>query len=317
MQRAQGINQQISRLREDIDIWGSIHQQLEDTAAMLELAVEEDEFNTFQPELEKELQLLLRQVEKLEFAMMLNGEHDENNAIVEIQAGAGGIDARDWANSLLRMYLRWAEKRRFETEIIEINTAEEAGINSATFLIKGKYAYGYMRAEAGVHRLVRLSPFDFNHRRHTSFASVSVTPEISDTIEVQINPDDLRIDTYRSGGAGGQHVNRTDSAVRITHIPTGITAQCQNERSQHRNRDTAMKVLRSRLYEYYRSQQNEELAKLKGERQDISFGSQIRSYTFHPYRLVKDLRTNVETGNVDAVMDGDIDPFIEAYLKML
>lgn len=246
---------------------------------------------------------------------MLDGEHDKRNAILSIHPGAGGTESQDWAYMLMRMHLRWCERRGYRTETIDLTPGEEAGIKSATILATGEYAYGYLRAEAGIHRLVRLSPFDFNHRRHTSFAAVAVSPEIDDTVDVEIHPEDLRVDCYRASGAGGQHVNRTDSAVRMTHIPTGIIAQCQNERSQHKNRDIAMKVLRSRVYEYYQAQRREEIRKLQGERPNIDFGNQIRSYVFHPYRLVKDVRTDVETGNIDAVMDGDLDMFIESYLK--
>ena len=257
----------------------------------------------------------VKQIEQVETRLMLDGEHDKRNAILSIHPGAGGTESQDWAYMLMRMHLRWCERRGYRTETIDLTPGEEAGIKSATILATGEYAYGYLRAEAGIHRLVRLSPFDFNHRRHTSFAAVAVSPEIDDTVDVEIHPEDLRVDCYRASGAGGQHVNRTDSAVRMTHIPTGIIAQCQNERSQHKNRDIAMKVLRSRVYEYYQAQRREEIRKLQGERPNIDFGNQIRSYVFHPYRLVKDVRTDVETGNIDAVMDGDLDMFIESYLK--
>ena len=258
---------------------------------------------------------LNRSVDKIELSVILSGERDRNNAIINIRPGAGGTESQDWAAMLMRMYLRWCEGKSYQTEMIDLSTGDEAGIKSATILVSGDFAYGYLKAEAGIHRLVRISPFDFNKRRHTSFASLSVTPEIDDNIEVELSPSELRIDFYRASGAGGQHVNTTDSAVRITHIPTGIVAQCQNERSQHKNRELAMKVLRSRLYEHYQLIQQEEIAKLKGDQVEISFGSQIRSYVMHPYRLVKDARTNIETGNVDAVLDGEIDRFIEGYLK--
>ncbi len=247
---------------------------------------------------------------------MLNGEFDENNAILCINPGAGGVDAQDWAGMLMRMYLRWCDQHNYTTEIADLTPGDEAGIKGATIFVKGASAYGYLQAESGVHRLVRLSPFDFNKRRHTSFAAVHVTPEIDESVDVEINAEDLRIDTYRASGAGGQHVNVTDSAVRITHVPTGIMVQCQNERSQHKNREIAMKELRSRLYIHFRAQRDEELAKLQPERRDIDFGSQIRSYVLHPYQRVKDTRTNIETGNVEAVLNGDIDTFIESYLKM-
>lgn len=258
---------------------------------------------------------LNRRVDKIELSVILSGERDRNNAIINIRPGAGGTESQDWAAMLMRMYLRWCEGKSYQTEMIDLSAGDEAGIKSATILVSGDLAYGYLKAEAGIHRLVRISPFDFNKRRHTSFASLSVTPEIDDNIEVELSPSELRIDFYRASGAGGQHVNTTDSAVRITHIPTGIVAQCQNERSQHKNRELAMKVLRSRLYEHYQLIQREEIAKLKGDQVEISFGSQIRSYVMHPYRLVKDARTNIETGNVDAVLDGEINRFIEGYLK--
>jgi peptide chain release factor 2 len=252
----------------------------------------------------------------MELRLMLTGEFDENNAILNIHAGAGGIDAQDWAGMLMRMYLRWCDQRGYQTEIVDLTSGDEAGIKGTTILVTGTSAYGYLQAEAGVHRLVRLSPYDFNKRRHTSFAALDVTPEIDDTVEVDIQPDDLRIDFYRASGAGGQHVNVTDSAVRITHKPTGLIVQCQNERSQHKNREIAMKLLRSRLHEKYRAEREAELSKQRSERLDIDFGSQIRSYVLHPYQRVKDVRTNVETGNVNAVLDGALDPFIESYLKM-
>ena len=258
---------------------------------------------------------LNRRIDKIELSVILSGERDRDNAIINIRPGAGGTESQDWAAMLMRMYLRGCEGKSYQTEMIDLSAGDEAGIKSATILVNGDLAYGYLKAEAGIHRLVRISPFDFNKRRHTSFASLSVTPEIDDNIEVELSPSELRIDFYRASGAGGQHVNTTDSAVRITHIPTGIVAQCQNERSQHKNRELAMKVLRSRLYEHHQLIQQEEIAKLKGDQVEISFGSQIRSYVMHPYRLVKDTRTNIETGNVDAVLDGEIDRFIEGYLK--
>jgi peptide chain release factor 2 len=245
---------------------------------------------------------------------MLGGENDRNNAIVSIHAGAGGTEAQDWSQMLLRMYLRWAERKGFRTEIIDYLAGEEAGVKSATFTVTGDYAYGYLRAESGIHRLVRISPFDAGKRRHTSFASVFVYPEVSEDIVVEINEDELRVDTYRSSGAGGQHVNKTDSAVRITHLPTGIVVQCQNERSQHKNRAMAMKVLKARLYELKKKEQEEKMEQLHSGKKDIAWGSQIRSYILQPYRLAKDHRTNMEIGNVDGVLDGDLDPFIESYL---
>ena len=245
---------------------------------------------------------------------MLGGENDRNNAIVSIHAGAGGTEAQDWSEMLLRMYLRWAERKGFRTETIDYLAGEEAGVKSVTFTVTGEYAFGYLKAESGIHRLVRISPFDAGKRRHTSFASVFVYPEINEDIVVEINEDDLRVDTYRSSGAGGQHVNKTDSAVRITHLPTGIVVQCQNERSQHKNRAMAMKVLKARIYELKKKEQEEKMEHLHSGKKDIAWGSQIRSYVLQPYRLAKDHRTNTEIGNVDGVLDGDLDPFIQAFL---
>ena len=265
-------------------------------------------------DLETHLDQWEREVEQAEIQKLLSGEHDQTNAIVSIHPGAGGTESQDWAQMLLRMYLRWAETRGFKTEMIDCQEGEEAGIKSATFNVTGDYAYGYMSSEVGVHRLVRISPFDAAKRRHTSFASVFVFPDIDDDVKVEINEKDLRIDTYRSSGRGGQHVNVTDSAVRITHLPTGIVAQCQNERSQHKNKDVAMKVLRARLYDLRLREQQERFDAMHDEKKEIGFGSQIRSYVFQPYRLVKDHRTKVEIGDVDRVMNGDIEPFIKAFL---
>jgi peptide chain release factor 2 len=253
-------------------------------------------------------------LDEIELRQMLGGEHDAGNAIVTVHPGAGGLEAQDWAEMLQRMYLRWAERRRFKTELVDLQPGEGGGIKNATFTVEGPYAYGYLQSEGGIHRLVRISPFDANARRHTSFASVFIYPEIEDEIEVEIRDDDLRVDTYRSSGAGGQHVNKTDSAVRLTHLPTGIVVACQNERSQHKNKAMAMKVLRARLYELEQQKQQEKMAELTKGKKEIGFGSQIRSYVLHPYRLVKDHRTNLEVGNADAVLDGDIDKFIQAYL---
>ena len=314
-QRVQKVHQRISSLKNEISEYEKLKCNVDDLQILLELAIEEDE-DSLEPEIQNGLSTLSRQFEKIELRLMLDGEFDENNAILSIHPGAGGVDAQDWAGMLMRMYLRWCDQRNYTTEIVDLTAGDEAGIKGVTILIKGMDAYGYLRAESGVHRLVRLSPFDFNNRRHTSFAAVSVTPEIDDSVDVEINVEDLRIDTYRSSGAGGQHVNVTDSAVRIIHKPTGIMVQCQNERSQHKNREIAMKVLRSRLYNHLRAQRDEELAKLKPEIRNIDFGSQIRSYVLHPYQRVKDTRTNVETSNVDAVLNGEIDAFIESYLKM-
>ncbi len=265
-------------------------------------------------DLARALDALAEEVEAAEVKKMLGGEHDRCNAIVSIHPGAGGTESQDWAETLLRTYLRWAERREFRTELIDYQPGDEAGIKAATMTVTGDYAYGLLLAEAGVHRLVRISPFDQAARRHTSFASVFVWPELPDDVEVEIEEKDLRIDTYRSSGAGGQHVNVTDSAVRITHLPTGIVVSCQNERSQHRNRDAAMKVLRARLFERKKEEQQAKLEKIGGEKKDIAFGNQIRSYVLHPYRMVKDHRTKLEVGNVDRVLDGDLDPFIKRFL---
>jgi peptide chain release factor 2 len=260
------------------------------------------------------LEAVKQKIRELEIRVLLSGEHDEKNAILSINPGAGGVDAMDWAEMLARMYRMWAQKRGFEFTVLEILSGEQAGIKAFTALVKGPYAYGYLKAEKGIHRLVRISPFDFNRRRHTSFASVDVIPEVSDEVKVEIREEDLRIETFRASGHGGQHVNTTDSAVRITHLPTGIVVTCQAERSQLRNRQIAMEVLRSRLYEYERKKREEEIAKLRGERKEISFGNQIRSYVLHPYTLVKDHRTGVEVTDIEAVLNGEIDEFIRAYL---
>ena len=265
-------------------------------------------------DLQVALDALAAEVETGEIKKMLGGEHDDKNAILTIHPGAGGTESQDWAEMLVRAYLRWAERRDFTVEIIEWQPGDEAGIKAATVTITGDYAYGLLLAEVGIHRLVRISPFDQASRRHTSFASVYLWPELPEDVEVEIDEKDLRIDTYRSSGAGGQHVNVTDSAVRITHLPTNIVVSCQNERSQHRNRDAAMKVLKARLYDRKQQEQQEKLDQLGGVKRDNTFGSQIRSYVLHPYQMVKDLRTKVETGNVDRVLDGDFDPFIKAYL---
>ena len=307
-QVAQRVTQQISRLQDEIEGYNEIGGLLEDLQVLIELAIEEGE-ESLAEEIEGNLRQVTDQINQLELKIMLAGEHDHSNAIINIRPGAGGTESQDWARMLMRMYLRWCERQNYKTETLELTPAEEAGIKSVTILVSGDPAFGYLQAEAGIHRLVRISPFDFNNRRHTSFASLSVTPEIDDDIGVEINPGDIRIDFYRAGGAGGQH-------VRITHEPTGIVAQCQNERSQLKNRELAMKVLRSRLYEHYQAEQRREMEKLQGVRPDINFGSQIRSYVMHPYRLVKDARTEIETGNVDAVLDGDLNTFIEAYLKL-
>jgi peptide chain release factor 2 len=311
--RAQELMRQRSTLQEMIEHWEGLRAQLEEQTLMLELAETEEELSVAE-EIATALTKLERDVARKELARMLSGPDDEKNAILTIHAGAGGTESQDWAEMLLRMYLRWAERKGFRTQILDILAGEEAGIKSVTVLIEGKYAYGYAKAESGVHRLIRLSPFDANNRRHTSFASVFVIPEIEDDIQVVVNEADLRIETFRAGGHGGQHVNVTDSAVRIIHIPTGIVVQCQNERSQHKNRAFAMKVLRSRLYEIEREKRTEKLEQYSQGKKDIAWGHQIRSYVLHPYRLIKDHRTDIEVGNVEAVLDGELDLFIEQYL---
>jgi len=290
-----------------------LRRRLADINAYFELAREGE---SVEPDLQREIGSLQSEVERLETETLLSGENDARNAIVTIHPGAGGVDSQDWADILLRMYLRWAERQGFTTEVNDYQPAEEAGVKSVTFTVTGQYAFGLLTSEIGVHRLVRISPFDQAKRRHTSFASVFVSPEIDESIEVIIKPEDLRIDTYRSSGKGGQHVNTTDSAVRLTHIPTGIVASCQNERSQHKNKDKAMSMLRSKLYELEMEKKREATRKIEDSKLDIDFGSQIRSYVLQPYRMVKDHRTKVEVGDVDRVLDGDLGPFIRAYLLM-
>lgn len=273
-----------------------------------------DQGEAVDEEIKKSLLQLTKEVDEAEVKALLSGENDHCNAILTIHPGAGGTESQDWASMLLRMYLRWADRRGYSVQVLDSMAGDEAGISRATISVNGPYAYGYLSAEAGVHRLVRISPFDANKRRHTSFASVFVYPDIEDNIEVKIEEKDLKVDTYRAGGPGGQHVNVTDSAVRITHLPTGIVVQCQNERSQFRNRDVAMKVLRARLYDYYKEQQMEKMQEIENSKMEIGFGSQIRSYVLAPYRMVKDHRTKHETGVVDNVLDGDLDDFIKAFL---
>lgn len=304
-----------TRLTRERERWQQIEQDLEDATVFAELLREETtEDAAGLAELRQRLKKLNHDFSVIELEKMMSGEQDHCNAIVNINAGAGGTEAQDWAEMLLRMYLRWAEKRGWKTDIVDILAMDEGGIKSATFTVAGDYAFGNFRAEIGIHRLVRISPYDAGGRRHTSFASVFVYPEIEDDVEIEILEKDLRVDTYRASGAGGQHVNKTDSAVRLTHLPTGIVVQCQNERSQHKNRAMAMKILKARLYEHELAQRQEEMDKVEEAKKDIAWGSQIRSYVLHPYRLVKDHRTDQETGNVESVLDGDLDPFVEAYL---
>jgi peptide chain release factor 2 len=302
-----------ARVQATIASYRAQREGVDEARVFLELAEEGDEDAL--AELAQQVKTVTVKLDQLELQQLLGGEHDAGDAIVEIHPGAGGLEAQDWAEMLLRMYLRWCERRGYKAELIEQQAGEGAGIKSATFTVSGPYAYGYMKAEGGVHRLVRISPFDANARRQTSFASVLVMPDIGEDIEIEIRDDDLRIDTYRSSGAGGQHVNKTDSAVRLTHLPSGIVVACQNERSQHKNKAMAMKVLKARLYELERQKQEEKMAAITKGKKDIGFGHQIRSYVLHPYRMVKDHRTNTEVGNADGVLDGDLDSFIDAYLR--
>lgn len=313
MEEAQKVLQKSKQLKNKIDEFERMQSAYEDLLTLIELGIEEKDESVISEarSLAKEF---MKDYDDLRIATLLSGEFDRTNAIVTLHSGAGGTEACDWVSMLFRMYTRWAEKRGYGFEMLDYLAGEEAGVKSVTFQINGENAYGYIKSEKGVHRLVRISPFDSSGRRHTSFASCDVMPEIDDDEEIDINPEDLKIDTYRSGGAGGQHVNTTDSAIRITHIPTGVVVQCQNERSQHKNKDRAMKMLKAKLFEIKQSEQLDKIADFRGEVKDIGWSSQIRSYVFHPYNLVKDHRTSEETGNVQAVMDGNIDAFINAYL---
>jgi len=314
-EHAQKLIAELNAVKSVVEDFKKLEQEYEDLDMMLELA-EEEQDESMTADLEQNIRELLERLSAFELQLLLNQPYDKLNAILELHPGAGGTESQDWAEMLLRMYRRWAEKRGFKVEVLDYLEGEEAGIKSVTLLIKGHNAYGYLKAEKGVHRLVRISPFDASGRRHTSFVSCDVVPEISDDVgDIEIRPEDLKIDTYRSSGAGGQHVNKTESAVRITHIPTGIVVACQSERSQIQNRERAMTMLRSKLYERKLEEQRKELAAIRGEQTEIAWGNQIRSYVFHPYSMVKDHRTQVETGNVDAVMDGEIDAFIDAFLR--
>ncbi len=312
-EKAQETLREQARIRDSIEAWEKLSLELEDVEVLEELSSEEQDEDAYREATEK-LTEITAKVEDLEFKRILGGADDSRNAIVSINAGAGGTEAQDWADMLLRMYLRYAERSGFATNMIEYQEGDDAGLKSATFMVNGEYAFGYLKGESGVHRLVRISPFDSNKRRHTSFASVFVSPEIDESIEVEVDEKDLRVDTYRASGAGGQHVNKTDSAIRITHLPSGIVVSCQNERSQHQNRATAMKILRARLYELEREKQMEKIDELNATKKEIGWGSQIRSYVLHPYRMIKDHRTEYETGNVDPVLDGDLSEFIKNYL---
>lgn len=308
--QAQHTMKRLSSLRDEISEWKLLKQLVDDT---LELALLEDE--SLRDEIEEEAQAIEKEINNREFSLMLSGKFDKGNALLAIHAGAGGVDAQDWAEMLQRMYLRWVEDKGYKAEILDLSEGEEAGIKSVTILIEGRYAFGYLRSEKGVHRLVRLSQFDSAHRRHTSFALVEVLPELEDDGEVEINSEDLKIDVYRSSGAGGQNVQKNATAIRITHLPTGIVVTCQNERSQTQNRENAMRVLRARLFEIRQAEQDQQVAELRGEYTKAEWGSQIRSYVLHPYQMVKDHRTEFEMGNAQAVLNGSLDGFIEAYLK--
>ncbi|MBP2640591.1 MAG: Peptide chain release factor 2 [Firmicutes bacterium] len=311
---AQKIMQELTALKDDVNQYNSLSERYSDIKVLWQLGMDEQEESVY-PEVVAGMEKLRQDVEHLELNLMLSGPYDANNAILTLHAGAGGTEAQDWAQMLLRMYMRWAEKNGFKVETLDFLDGDEAGVKSATLLVSGKNAYGYLKAEKGVHRLVRISPFDSNARRHTSFAALDVMPDIEDTVEVVINMEDVRVDTYRASGAGGQHINKTDSAVRMTHLPTGVVVQCQSERSQIQNREQCLRLLRAKLFKLEQQKQQDKISEIGGEYQAIEWGSQIRSYVFHPYSMVKDHRTNAETGNVQAVMDGGLDLFIEAYLK--
>ena len=311
---AQKLNQELAALKGGVDTYRDLMAKYEDAETLYEMGIEESD-PSMEADIRAELNLIAEGLETLQLEVLLSGEYDANDAILTLHAGAGGTEAQDWTQMLLRMYGRWAERHGFTVDTADLQPGDEAGVKSATLFIKGHNAYGFLKSEKGVHRLVRISPFDSQARRHTSFSACDVMPEIDDAVEVPINMDDVRVDYFRASGAGGQHINKTSSAVRMTHEPTGIVVQCQNERSQLQNKEQCLKMLRAKLFELEQEKKEEEIAKLEGVQQKIEWGSQIRSYVFQPYTMVKDVRTNAETGNVQAVMDGDIDPFIRAYLN--
>ena len=311
---AQKLNQELAALKGGVDTYKGLMAKYEDAETLYEMGIEEGDAS-MEDDIRAELDLIAEGLETLQLEVLLSGDYDANDAILTLHAGAGGTEAQDWTQMLLRMYGRWAERHGFTVETADLQPGDEAGVKSATLFIKGHNAYGFLKSEKGVHRLVRISPFDSQARRHTSFSACDVMPEIDDAVEVPINMDDVRVDYFRASGAGGQHINKTSSAVRMTHEPTGIVVQCQNERSQLQNKEQCLKMLRAKLFELEQEKKEEEIAKLEGVQQKIEWGSQIRSYVFQPYTMVKDVRTNAETGNVQAVMDGDIDPFIRAYLN--
>ena len=313
-ENSQKVLQKTKMLKSKVEKYEGLRSLFDDTLVLIDMANMEDD-ESYLDEISESVIQIKEQTEEMTLETLLSGDYDKNNAILTLHPGAGGTEAQDWCEMLLRMYTRWAERRNFSVETMDYLPGDEAGVKSVTLLISGENAYGYLKCEKGVHRLVRISPFDSSGRRHTSFGSAEVMPEIDDDVEVDINPDDLRIDTYRSSGAGGQHINKTSSAIRITHLPTGIVVACQNERSQHKNKDFALKMLKAKLIELKEKENQEKLNDIKGEQKEIAWGSQIRSYVFHPYKLVKDHRTNYEMGNIGAVMDGDIDGFIIEYLK--
>ena len=313
-EKAQAVINEANSLKDQVNEFHDLNETYENLEVAFELVKEEPD-PELQADLQKELLEFTERMNQFELELLLNGPYDKNNAILELHPGAGGTESQDWCSMLLRMYTRWAEQKGFKVEVLDYLPGDEAGVKSVTLSIKGHNAYGYLKAEKGVHRLVRISPFDAAGRRHTSFVSCEVMPEIDDSIEIEIRSEDLRVDTYRASGAGGQHINKTSSAVRITHIPTGIVVASQAQRSQIQNRETAMNMLRAKLYQKQVEEQEKKLAEIRGEQKEIGWGSQIRSYVFHPYSMVKDHRTNTETGNVQAVMDGEIDPFIDAYLR--